>query len=141
MPVLTPNDASILALIAQYPKRSVARRKQLELLLGAEGKRVAEAMFSKAASNGKAAKQNLAQPAAEKTADVLRKWARSNRFSDSRASKETLRKPGGTTYKIKMGDRRDWNIVVGERSSQRTGMDGRNSAIGSKIKRKASPAK
>jgi len=142
MPVLNPNDASILALIAQYPKTAVSKRKQLEHLLGDEGKRVAAAMYLNAQSGGKRAKKNAESPIEAQTADLLRNWARGNRHSTSRPRKTVFpKKFGGTTYAIKMGDNRDWNIVVGEKPRPAVVREGRKSASRGKSNRKTSQAK
>jgi hypothetical protein len=45
MPTLSPNDASILALMAQYPTAPPAKWRELRRLLGPEGRQIAKAMI------------------------------------------------------------------------------------------------
>jgi len=122
MPALTPNDASILALIAQYPRTSLSKRRLLEGLLGDEGKRIAKEMYSNAQGNTKVKKREVSKSysggAAAQTAKALKVWARGNRASTStskRGKRETSLKSGVNTYRIKMGNDHDWDIVIGEK--------------------------
>lgn len=95
MPKLPPNDASILALMAQYPGASSGKLRQLRQLLGPEGRRIARAMtvtgnaFRSHGGGGSSS-------AAMLTANGLRTWARGNRYSalDSSSRKRFAAAPG-----------------------------------------------
>jgi len=72
MTTLTPNDASVLALLVQHPSASASKRRQLEKLLSEEGKEVAKALFP-----GTSKLKNTPQHVIE-TANALRRWAKGN---------------------------------------------------------------
>jgi hypothetical protein len=77
MSELTPNDASVLALMAQYPSISPGQLRVLKRLLGPEGKRIATAMVRRKPYATISAKRSDAAL----TASGLKKWASGNRYS------------------------------------------------------------
>lgn len=104
---LTLNDASILALLAQHQKVPASKRRKLQGMLGAEGKKVAQFLFAK----GTGKKTN---PAAA-TAAGLKQWATGNarvRFKPARANKA-----GVISYRVILRDKQGANVILGSPGS------------------------
>lgn len=121
MRVLDPNDASILALMAQYQSAPPVKRRELERLLGPEGKKVAKAMLATDSTFSRK-KSEQVESKATLTAKALKSWASSNRFSVQRPKANLPAKsaPGIAYFKVLVGDKgRD--LIIGDETPARAG--------------------
>ena len=114
MPTLSPNDASILALMAQYPTAPPAKWRELRRLLGPEGRQIAKAMIPAMKNKARLKKDELDYRNAVLTADGLKKWAKGNRFSALKSKTSVpVNKSGGVAHKIVMRGKSGANIIIG----------------------------
>ena len=104
MPVLTPTDASILALLAQHPKAPASKRRGLFKLLGSEAKQVARALTGKGAR---------AVTPAEATANGLIRWADGNAKPEFKMASKKVKNDFANTYRVVVSDKQASNTILG----------------------------
>ena len=115
MPTLSPNDASILALMAQYPTAPPAKWRELRRLLGPEGRQIAKAMIPAMKNKVGLKKGEVDYRNAVLTANGLKKWAKGNRFSALKSKTSVpVNRSGGVAHKIVMRGKSGANITIGD---------------------------